>query len=548
MAIEQGLGNFGLPMTTQQDLAKQRMVDNNLKAREYAVQAYARPEEQAMFNVGAAAGNALGKMFGGNLSDEERRRFQAKEQSQNEVDMLRQSEDWQTMDADQRSLKVQDISSKALYDHGFVQDAATLGAQAAEKRVAIQKQGMELERLGYQTAEAKQKHEFNQEHGESVMETIRIGQAQGNMGQYYLKTPGGYSAETVTGTIQEDHSLKVGERTIPAGEFSPSVKSVGMTQLDQRRLLNATFSPTAQGKIRDTAKGLAQTTRINNNILRMLGESAQKTGEINFLGGAGKGVGWINSMVNNVKSAFRTADGVSYAAPVNIGGVRQADGSYKGGKNITMNGLAKDRDSETGQALSEAMGKLGYTGDMANKYQSQVMELAYATARANEPGARQLSDADIANALRIIGTNATNPEAMRQIFMDNVSRAVKKHKDNIASVPRDLRHLIITPDLDDRMETELATFAELSSADYGTAEEPSEKLMSIDTAPEHDLSIRNPGMNQAIENARTVTLPGAKTAAPPAQDNDPSGQVAESAVQEAVQEETDWDSELSFFE
>ena len=289
-------------------------------------------------------------------------------------------------------------------------------------------------------------------------------------------------------------------------------------------LLNSTIGTKEQGETRATAKSLAQTTRINNNILRMLGESAQRGEEINFLGGTGKGLNWVNNFVNNVKSAWREGGSSvgAYRTAINIGGVKDKEGGYEGGKSTTLKGLAEDKDSETAQALGEAMSALGYSGNMANKYQSQVMELAYATARANEPGARQLSDADIANALKIIGTNASNPEAMRQIFRDNVSRAVKRHEDNIAAVPRDLRGMIVSQDLEDRIQGELDTFKELSSGEYGSAakpfgteESPKEGLRNMDTAPEIDLDIRRPGMEQAIENARSVgAVPSESTAAP----------------------------------
>lgn len=65
---------------------------------------------------------------------------------------------------------------------------------------------------------------------------------------------------------------------------------------------------------------------------------------------------------------------------------------------------------------------LAETGAVAAEYRAAIVELAYAVARANEPGARQLSDQDFRLALQQIGASAADPEKMRRVILANLTR------------------------------------------------------------------------------------------------------------------------------
>jgi hypothetical protein len=51
------------------------------------------------------------------------------------------------------------------------------------------------------------------------------------------------------------------------------------------------------------------------------------------------------------------------------------------------------------------------------KFKSSIVQLAYAIARAAEPGARQLSEGDIKRALTVIGAQSGNPEALKGVLL-----------------------------------------------------------------------------------------------------------------------------------
>lgn len=58
----------------------------------------------------------------------------------------------------------------------------------------------------------------------------------------------------------------------------------------------------------------------------------------------------------------------------------------------------------------------------ANRYKAAIMQMVYADARMNEPGARQLSDADIQNSMVRLGVNSEDPAAVVQVFQNNMLR------------------------------------------------------------------------------------------------------------------------------
>ena len=219
MAIE--LGNFGLPTGSQQDLLKQRRVENQRKAREYAVSAYGSELDRRTYGLGNAVGDAVAGAFGGGVSEEEKRRFAARDQATAQIQAKRQSEEWESMGSEERAFTVQDLTTKALYDHGFVQDAATMGTATDKARVAKQKSDSEMRKLEMSDKESEIQHDIFKKYAQREAAAGITAKEQGVQRGYYVQNPDGTWGETqVYGTLTKDNTLMINGKEVPAQVLS----------------------------------------------------------------------------------------------------------------------------------------------------------------------------------------------------------------------------------------------------------------------------------------------------------------------------------------
>jgi hypothetical protein len=65
----------------------------------------------------------------------------------------------------------------------------------------------------------------------------------------------------------------------------------------------------------------------------------------------------------------------------------------------------------------------GSTATEAARYRATVMRIVYMNARIQEPGARQLSDADIQRSMQSLGVNSATPQTLAATFFDNLQNA-----------------------------------------------------------------------------------------------------------------------------
>jgi hypothetical protein len=70
----------------------------------------------------------------------------------------------------------------------------------------------------------------------------------------------------------------------------------------------------------------------------------------------------------------------------------------------------------------------------AAAYRSSMVSLAYSIARAAEPGARQLSDADFRNALQVVGAASGDPAVLQRVIMQLMNRQLNQIKNDVEDV------------------------------------------------------------------------------------------------------------------
>ena len=110
------------------------------------------------------------------------------------------------------------------------------------------------------------------------------------------------------------------------------------------------------------------------------------------------------------------------------------------------------------------------------EYYATLVQMVYAKARANEPGARQLSDADFKNAMMAMAGSVSDPEAFRRVTYGNILEDVAHLNTIITNLPDPVRdgYMIISKKGTDAFYQELERFeSEFGPTQpFGTAEQP----------------------------------------------------------------------------
>jgi hypothetical protein len=121
-------------------------------------------------------------------------------------------------------------------------------------------------------------------------------------------------------------------------------------------------------------------------------------------------------------------------------------------KNVTKGNTAMFEDKDFVDKYGDLLDGIALpasVSDNATKaasFKAGIVRLAYAVARANEPGARQLSDRDFKNALDIIGGAASNPEQLATVIRQNLPSNLEEFQINVTSLTTSAPVFGITPD------------------------------------------------------------------------------------------------------
>ena len=154
------------------------------------------------------------------------------------------------------------------------------------------------------------------------------------------------------------------------------------------------------------AGNLIKQGRISAEMLNLMAEQAESGGNPSAII---DGAGFFTAAINNISKAVGAVGETAFITKIDD------EKSSLNGKATTRDNLAayaKENDLYDGIQLPPA---LEGAGQKADQYRAQIVELAYAVARANEPGARQLSDTDFRNALQEIGAKSADPQVVRAI-------------------------------------------------------------------------------------------------------------------------------------
>lgn len=470
---------FGLPSETVQEQQARRMTDN--RAHVVSNAAVMRGFGGEAFGAGYLATSMLAQTLGDTWAKKKGRLLTDGERKKNAMQARARSifEQRHTPDmtAEQGRLLFQEASTEAAYEAGLPEIGAEMAGKMSQERQALAKRDLEVRKL-------EQGVELNEREltRDRAHEEAREGAS--NIKPVWVRDPatGQYSTEPVEAYMSGE-GARVGDTVFGTGEFTsinPATWAGANTPGEKRRALASFVTPSRIGKLQDKAKEFTRKVRANSGIVRLLGEAQKELATIDFMGGSGKALSGLTKLTDNINASLR-GSGVGHVMTV-VGGSRDESGYSTGGEATSLGGMI-----EKSPEVKQAFARLDPTGQFGARMQSKVMELAYAHARANEPGARQLSDADIANSLTIIGAGLTNPETMRRIFRDNVDMGRKSIQDDIAFIPQELQSAVYTREGGRRMNEALAEWDELTlDKDFGEAEAPGAGLREMETATDRE--------------------------------------------------------------
>lgn len=345
-------------------------------------------------------------------------------------------------------LKQLEIASSVAYDNGLPGKGLELAAQASQLRKQHERAGLEFEKLEQDVEMGKRSLDRDKKYGDD--------KAGANQFQtVYVKDPetGEYSPMPQDAYMTAD-GAQIGEQVYGPGEFTTydvsrliNANTPAEKEKERRMLLQATVPKAKVAEIQEQAVALDKQIKITNRVMDIFDEATGEGRDINFTGGAGRGLAGMRRMADNIQSTVRELGG-TYRAQLG----KDKDASMNTWlKKPENKSIRKDIDKQVKEFAKE-------TGKSADEVRALTLELAYATARANEPGARQLSDADISYALQMVGGNLTSPENMRDVFAGNLTRSIEAYNARREGIDPRVRGMVVHDDLNNRLNDSIGGF------------------------------------------------------------------------------------------
>jgi hypothetical protein len=234
--------------------------------------------------------------------------------------------------------------------------------------------------------------------------------------------------------------------------------------------------------------------RTANAMHDTMATFAQQYGSVDFLDKSGALTDFTKSLMNNITSitrSFGLADTLSLV---------DNDGKVTGSLNATTDagiarflGKNKDLESELLAEYNVNAERFRESGISFAEWSANVVRLAYSRARAREPGARQLSDTDVKNAMREIGANTTDPEAFRRIMRSGLGQDLASFNDSRMALPEDVRNNVFGAGWQEDFDALVTEFDSRFSQPFGTASNPGAGLLDVGGTP------RTPEQQSAID-------------------------------------------------
>jgi len=208
-----------------------------------------------------------------------------------------------------------------------------------------------------------------------------------------------------------------------------------MTDMQRDEVLLKLYPATWRKEIAGQVAAVSKQAAITDAAIQMISDTISEGYDAaQILDGPGK----LLSFGDNMRYAVQGVVGnLAYVLPVVssedkaaiAAGEKKLEDVNKIGSASTMAQLSSGNPDESLGAAVSVLGKdvvdaIHVPQQLANRaaeWKSMVIQLAYAVARAEEPGARQLSDTDFKNAVIQLGGASANPQTLMAVLLNNLS-------------------------------------------------------------------------------------------------------------------------------
>ena len=381
------------------------------------------PAAQMAAQGGALFASALGQR-GYKPTDVENRKMATANAAQTQI------EKWLSENtgasAQDRADKYQEFLATEAFRNGLPDIGAPILQKLEDERAAKRRRDMELEKLGYEVDYTKRTQEASVSQAlikagkEGVVEFYPANSRDPNASQSGVFDPKTGSVVGADGKV-----YKPGQWKSDRPQWDPlrTVTARGATSKGDK-IGTAEAADIRNGQ-RATDALMRKTLEVDNLFN---GAYTNGEGAAVMMGDVGKLTGFVNRWIN---TATDLAKAVSPDSKGAIGKITvKDDGGLLGSEKEYDLDSAADRrdyaDKYKDEILSYLPSDLANRAEYADRYASLIVDLAYTTARAAEPGAKALTESDFKNAMKTIGGHLNDPTTLRKILF---SRAMSANAD-----------------------------------------------------------------------------------------------------------------------
>jgi len=422
----QGTGSlFGLTPEQLSELQRQRQMQERQQRIAGLTQGFSTPGQQAMARIGAQAGQATRGLLGFDQGEDPD--IAQARQLQSAMQEAQRTKGFSELDPlGQQELVFKNVARVAneINNPQLAMQAAErlsqITSQRGEARYNAQKRALELQKLGLEVGEKTQKLLGKKE--DTPWNELSWRDQAARSGAFVPAVVRVDGQEVpVSGQIDQNGQLVVSEASNPqlAGQvFSPSQYMSTEVAKKLREVQDSTspddsffqrkaawlgsFNKDETRSWREEYRNYRRfSTGLNDALGGLFRQIERGEDPAQIIGTTGSFVQTFNNVFNTAKST------AGFLSDVLVGDEK-----------INPNSDSFVKKFEDAIQVPE-----GVVGTEASRYKATVMRIVYMNARIQEPGARQLSDADIQRSMQSLGVNSATPQTLAATFFDNLQNA-----------------------------------------------------------------------------------------------------------------------------
>lgn len=447
-------GSLGLE-TEEQVLARKR---REMAAEQAQQRQPATGNHQWAQNQGSMAGEALRRRFGVKVDANEKRRAEILSKSNNDMQAIESAfnRSGVVMTAADRSVRYKRILAENASAMGDGQLAAQISMAQYQEEKALIQQEMETKKLRADIANTEAET-LNLQKGTPVKNTMKTvwpkGSSNPNDGIDLFIDQNGDARNNQGKVMYSMGEYTTAEPNRPPRDRSGSGKKELPDDINQwpeaarREHLKQSYSLNEQRGIREQGKAIYRLMKTGVDINALMEESKLinpngEQGILDYIGHIKVTVGRYADLANGLSQAFHMENGSTYTALELVDGERDSgakvsarlNGSEASAKAYVKNNMS---DSDIQEVLINAGIGERFMKDktLAAAFAANIVQLTYASMRAEEPGAKQFSDNDFKTNLKTSGGSASNPEEFRRVFMTKVRGAARQYDFEFSALP-----------------------------------------------------------------------------------------------------------------